>query len=380
MKLYILLFCFFCLTANAQSGIVKGKISANNESVPAASVTLSGYDTIVTDISGNFEFTNIPAGDYTLTINYIGFKTETKKITVTDKSPLVVNIKLREDDMALEEVVITGTMKEVRRSESPIPVEIITPKLFKKNPVANLFDAVGMINGVQPQMNCNICNTGDIHINGMEGPYTLILIDGMPIVSSLSTVYGLNGIPNSMVERIEVVKGPASSLYGSEAMGGTINVITKDPYKAPLISADFFTTSWGELSLDAGAKRRVGKATSLLGVNYFNYSSRIDRNDDNFTDMTLQDRVSIFNKWNFERKNNRVASIAGRYVYEDRWGGEMNWDRQWRGSDSIYGESIYTRRAELIGLYQLPFDENIFTFITNEKIQTLVRRQRQHAT
>lgn len=358
--LSVIILC--CFTANAQLGTIKGKITANGESIPAASITLSKLNkTIVANENGNYEFTNVAYGDYVITVNYISYKTESKNISVNSATPVIVNIDLIEDDMALEEVVITGTMKEMRRSDSPIPVEIITPKLFKKNPTATLFEAVGMVNGVQPQLNCSVCNTGDIHINGMEGPYTLILIDGMPIVSALSTVYGLNGIPNSMVERIEVVKGPASSLYGSEAMGGIINVITKSPYKAPVISADFFTTSWGELSLDAAAKMNVGKATSLLGVNYFNYNSRIDNNGDNFTDMTLQDRISVFNKWNFERKDNRIASIAGRYVYEDRWGGEMNWDKQWRGSDSIYGESIYTSRAELIGLYELPFTEKIFT-------------------
>jgi len=261
----------------------------------------------------------------------------------------------------LEGAVITGTMKEVKRLDSPIPVEVITSKLFKKNPTPSLFEAVGMVNGVRPQLNCNVCNTGDIHINGMEGPYTLILIDGMPIVSALSTVYGLSGIPNSMVERIEVVKGPASSLYGSEAMGGIINVITKDTSKAPKFSADFFTTTWLEYSSDVATKFKIGKANSLLGVNYFKYDNKKDNSGDNFTDATLQDRISIFNKWNFERKDNRIASIGLRYVYEDRWGGEMQWKREDRGSDKIYGESIYTSRIEVIGMYQLPVKENIFT-------------------
>ena len=102
----------------------------------------------------------------------------------------------------LNEVVVTGTMKAIKKSDSPVPIEIYTTKFFKKNPTSSLFDAIQLINGVQPQLNCNVCNTGDIHINGMEGPYTMILIDGMPIVSSLSTVYGLSGIPNSLVERI----------------------------------------------------------------------------------------------------------------------------------------------------------------------------------
>ena len=162
------------------------------------------------------------------------------------------------------------------------------------------------VNGVRPQLNCNICNTGDIHINGLEGPYTLVLIDGMPIVSGLSTVYGLSGIPNSLLERIEIVKGPASSLYGSEAVGGLINIITKNPTNAPVFSADSFITDWGELNVDLGFKGNVGKTASVLtGVNYFNYSNPIDNNNDNFTDVTLQDRISVFQKWNFNRKSKK---------------------------------------------------------------------------
>ncbi len=272
------------------------------------------------------------------------------------------SLDYHEEFNELEGAVITGTMKEVRRLDSPIPVEVITPTLFKKNPTPSLFEAVGMVNGVRPQLNCNVCNTGDIHINGMEGPYTMILIDGMPIVSSLSTVYGLSGIPNSMVERIEIVKGPASSLYGSEAMGGIINVITKDASKAPKFSADFFTTSWLEYSTDISTKFKIGKANGLLGANYFKYDNKKDDNGDNFTDLTLQDRISVFNKWNFERKDNRIASIGLRYVYEDRWGGEMQWDKRTdRGSDQIYGESIFTSRFEAIGMYQLPLKERIMT-------------------
>lgn len=273
------------------------------------------------------------------------------------------SIYMEDSSENLDEIVITGTMKAVRKSDSPVPIEIYTPKFFQKNPTPSLFDAVQLINGVQPQLNCNVCNTGDIHINGMEGPYTMILIDGMPIVSSLSTVYGLSGIPNSLVERIEVVKGPASSLYGTEAMGGIINVITKSPKSAPKLSLDAFTTSWLETNLDGGYKYNLGeKVNSLFGFNYFKYGNKKDKNNDGFTDVTLQDRITLFNKFDFERQENRTASVALRYLYEDRWGGQMNWNRKLhRGSDEVYAESIMTNRFEAIGMYQLPLKEKIMT-------------------
>lgn len=360
--LSIFLFLTFHFSIYAQSNFhVKGKVTSKDGPVINASIKLAGSSNgTITDVNGNFHLSKLNKGTQTFIISAIGYQSKKQSFNLNSDNQFV-NIFLEDDNFGLNEIVVTGTMKEMSRSDSPIPVEIITPQLFKKNPTPTLFEAIGMVNGVQPQLNCNVCNTGDIHINGMEGPYTMILIDGMPIVSALSTVYGLNGIPNSMVERIEVVKGPASSLYGSEAMGGIINVITKNPDKAPLISTDIFSTSWGEVSADAAIKFNTKKTTSLLGLNYFNYQNKIDKNDDNFTDLTLQNRISLFNKWNFNRKENRVASIAARYVYEDRWGGEMNWNKSFRGSDNVYGESIYTNRAEVIGLYQLPVKERIFT-------------------
>jgi outer membrane receptor for ferrienterochelin and colicins len=248
---------------------------------------------------------------------------------------------------------------------------VYSKTFFKKNPTPSVFESLQNVNGIRPQLNCNICNTGDIHINGLEGPYTFVLIDGMPIVSGLSTVYGLTGIPQALIERVEIVKGPASTLYGSEAVGGIINIITKKPTNAPKLSTDVFASSWGEVNTDIGLRYQISeKAQGLLGVNYFNFQNRIDNNNDNFTDLTLQNRISIFNKINIERKSNKVFTIAGRYVYEDRWGGELDWERKFRGSNLVYGESIYTNRWETFGTYQLPTKENInFQFSANGHYQ-----------
>ncbi len=101
----------------------------------------------------------------------------------------------------LDDIVISGTLRPVRRLESPVAVEVYTAQFFRMNPVPSVFEAMQGVNGVRPQINCNICATGDIHINGLEGPYTMVTIDGMPIVSSLSSVYGLFGIPAQLIER-----------------------------------------------------------------------------------------------------------------------------------------------------------------------------------
>ncbi|CAM4428650.1 TonB-dependent receptor [Flavobacterium terrigena] len=326
----------------------------------ATTVTLIELGKIATpDSLGTFVFDSIPNGKHTIEVAFEEYN-QKKQINLNNETKeIVFNVRTSENN--IEQVVVTGTLKAVSRLETPVPVEIYTSTFLKKNPTSNIFEALQNVNGVRPQLNCNICNTGDIHINGLEGPYTMVTIDGMPIVSSLSTVYGLSGIPNSLIDRIEIVKGPASSLYGSEAVGGLINIITKNATQAPIFSADFFSTSWLENNLDLGFKKNIkDKANTLIGLNYFNYNSPIDNNHDNFTDVTLQERISIFNKWNFIRKDNKLFTLAGRFFYEDRWGGEMNWNKSYRGTNQVYGESIYTSRQELIGKYQLPVSEKIY--------------------
>lgn len=359
----LIVLCY--LPVAAQSTLV-GTISEDGNPLPYVNVVLKGTTLgTATDEEGQFSFTELKPGKYTLLASYLGYVPYKTTISIKQGETKSVTITLQASAESLNETVVTGTLKPVSRLESPVPVEVYSPAFLKKNPTASIFDALQNVNGVRPQINCNVCNTGDIHINGLEGPYTLVLIDGMPIVSGLGTVYGLMGIPNSLIEQIEIVKGPASSLYGSEAVGGLINIITKHAPTAPQFFADGFATTWGEYNLDVGSKITVGKkADMLLGINYFNYSNPIDNNGDNFTDLTLQDRISVFQKWNIKRKDSRLFTLAGRFFYEDRWGGEMQWTPEFRGGDSIYGESIYTRRWEILGKYELPIEEKMMLSVS----------------
>ncbi len=355
------------LSLTAQTLQVEGNIwdADKKEVVPFASVAVVNTSFAATTNEQGFFSLVMPietAQIANLVVSCVGYKNDTislKKWLKKDESKLFLKVFLQNSQQIFSEVVVTGTMKERIQMDSPVPIEVYTPTFFKRNPTPNLFSALENINGVRPQLNCSVCNTGDIHINGMEGGYTMVMIDGMPIVSALATVYGLMGIPNAMVQRIEVIKGPASTLYGSEAVGGLINVITKNPNNAPLFSVDVNTSGYQELNIDVSTKAKMKRATMLLSANYFNFDKLWDINQDNFTDVTLQKRFSIFNKWNFERKYNRLSSIALRYFTENRWGGALQWNELLRGSDSVYGESIYTNRFELIGKYQLPTDEKL---------------------
>ena len=363
MKWRPFVFMFFIFYGSlklfGQAGNISGVISYNKMPLPGATIFFINLrQSIIADSSGKFLVQAVPFGRQAIRVSAAGFQKKQVVINHQQQNSFA-DLILESDSSLIEEVVISGTLRPVSKLSSPIMVEVYSPAFFKKNPAPNIFESLQMVNGVQPQLNCNVCNTGDIHINGMEGPYTMILIDGMPIVSSLSTVYGLAGIPNSMVKRIEIVKGPASTLYGSEAVGGVINIITKDANTADRLKIDFSGTQLGEFNTDITVSKQFKNTAVLLGVNYFNFQQRKDINADNFTDLTLQKRLSLFNKWNFKMGNGRTASLGIRYITENRWGGELQWVPKFKGTDSVYGETISTNRVEFLGTVGLSKNLNM---------------------
>ena len=331
------------LFAQNISGVIR-----DTENNPLFGVTIynsSNTKNEISDINGNFSIESSNQ-ENKLIISHVGYLSKKINIESSGKPIDIGYIMLKNN--SLDEIVISGTLREVSKLKSVAPIELYSSDFFKSTPKTSFFEAVEAINGVRSQLNCSVCNTGDIHINGQDGANTMVLIDGLPLVSGLSSVYGLSGIPQSLIKQIEIIKGPASTLYGSEAIGGVINLITKSPENVDNFTLDTFTSFWGELNIDIGSRYNLKKSQGIIGVNYFNYSNPIDNNGDGFTDLALQHRISIFNKIN--SKNN---SLAFRYFYEDRWGGQMNWNSSFRGGNQIYGESIYTSRFEVFGKYNL---------------------------
>jgi outer membrane receptor for ferrienterochelin and colicins len=339
------------LIAQHQQG--NGIVQAGGEPLQGVTIKAGGVLQGVSNKQGRFNY-YVKVGQATpLSLTAAGYlPLDTLVQPDSANKPLNITVQLKPDNALMEEIVVSGTLKAVSKMTSPIPVEVYHPAYFKKMAAPNIFEGLQLVNGVQPQINCNVCQAGDIHINGMEGPYTMVLIDGMPIVSSLSTVYGLSGIPNSIIKRIEVVKGPASTLYGSEAVGGLINIITKDARQGEKLAIDFSGTHFGELNTDAAFTKKMSKASAIFSANHHYFNQRRDINNDNFTDLTLVNRLSLFNKWTLDLGNNKRAGIALRYFTENRWGGEMQWQPALKGSDEVYGETISTRRVEVIGNFQ----------------------------
>lgn len=294
------------------------------------------------------KFSSLGFQDVIITVEYLGMPLE------------FGDVVMKEDLLGLNEVVITGTMKETFVKASPIKVEVISSDRMLKNlPITNLMQGLKMINGVQEVVACGVCMTNSISINGLPGNYSAVLMDGTPIYGSLASTYGLNGIPIQMIERIEVIKGPSSTLYGSEAIAGVLNIITKNPEYEPLMNIDIMGSSHGEVFGNVSVSNRIGKWKALSGINVAYMENFIDENEDGFGDIAGMDRVSLFSKWSLQRENFKKFTIASKLYYEDRRNGVAEYFknrsyRTLRGSDAVYGESIYTLRSELFGTYELP--------------------------
>ena len=355
------LFVLFLFPSFSQSKVINGKVIDNQKKpIPFAHVmNLTDSTSAVCDVRGNFKIKIVNQATV-LKASSIGFESVELNISINNYTSDVTFV-LKENNDILKEMVISGTLRLIDKKESPIPIAVYKAQFLNSVPSPSLVQATNQITGLRPQFNCSVCNTGDIHINGMEGAYSMIVIDGMPIMGGLSTVYGLQGIPTSIIDQLEVIKGPASTVYGSEAMAGLINVVTKNIDCVPKLSLDFNISSWGELQTSIVYKlinKQRFKAFSSIDI--FNYNNPIDNNDDGFTDLSLKNRYSIFNKFQFFNKNgDNPLNLTLRYLNEDRWGGQMNFTDQDRGQNTVYGESVLTNRVEASSFYQFSESKNL---------------------
>ena len=364
MKYFFLILPFII---NAQLTNVNGVVKSESGTLGYASVSLLNSENgVIADGNGYFEIEIDLLKDNNLLISYIGHVS--KKISLTNKNLNFNNliIYLEEDINGLNEIVVTGTLKDEYVTESPVKVNVITAKKinsFLPSAGTNITKIVQLINGAQEVIACGVCYTNSISINGLEGPYTSVLMDGIPMYGNLASVYGLNGIPNMIIDRLEIVKGPSSTLYGSEAVAGVINIITKNPKDQPFISLDVQATSHLESYLNMAVTNKIGKTTGYFGVNWDRKNDYDDYNNDGFGDDINLDRISLFNKWNINRKSKKQFIISSRYYFEDRRNGVQEFLKKGnyknlRGSEKIYGESIYTYRFELFGKYEFDFIED----------------------
>lgn len=313
-----------------------GHVVCNNEHIPFANISIKGTTIgTTTDETGHYQLINMPEGTHTLVAQSMGYTTVIKEITIKSGETKEINFQLEEDALNLDEVVVTADRNAVNRTEASVIVNTITPKVFATTQSVTLSEGLNFSPGLRMENNCQNCGFSQVRMNGMEGAYSQILINGRPIFSSLAGVYGLELIPSNMIERVEVIRGGGSALYGSNAIAGTINLILKDPvnnsYEASantgLIGVGVDGSASPAEDYSANFNTSLVSSDSRTGMAVYGFyrdRSPFDANDDTFSEIPELDNTTVgarvFHR--FGARNKLSADFFN--IREDRRGGDQH--------------------------------------------------------
>ena len=323
------LFLFLNYT-NAQTGEVTGVVKVDNQRQGFATVSIATVPMMgaITKSDGTYLFEEIPYATYQVTASFVGFNKQEKTITIDETNPsLVLNFDLTESLNTLNQVVVTGTKTYKRQTNSPVIVNLITSKTLDNVQACNLSEGLKFQPGLRVETNCQTCNYTQLRMNGLAGGYSQILINGRPIFSPLTGLYGLEQLPTNMIERIEVVRGGGSSLYGSSAIGGTVNVITKTPKKDSHEFNSFYQNINGRTSdrVLSGNASLVSENRNFGVTLFVNHRERglYDHNDDQYSELPQLENTSFGTNIFFLPEDNQKIEISLSNLNETRYGGEM---------------------------------------------------------
>lgn len=240
-KILFVLICFCCaflrtmadpMTLNSSDANIIGHVidAQTGEHLSYINIILKGTTIgAMTDASGHYFLKNLPEGVFTLEVSALGYESQQRTVSLKKGKTLELNFEIKEDVVALSGVVVSANRALTTRKLSPALVNVVDMQTFENANACNLSQGLNFQPGVRVENNCQNCGYQQVRINGLEGPYTQILIDSRPIFNSLSGVYGLEQIPANMIERVEVMRGGGSALSGASAIGGSINVVTREP-------------------------------------------------------------------------------------------------------------------------------------------------------
>ena len=331
IKLYLTSFTIFIvltMQAAQYDANIFGDVQSNGEHIPFVNIFIENTTIgTTTDITGHYMLINLPIGDHIISAKAVGYKKQSHKVTIVEGKTLEVNFELEEEVLVVEEIVVTGTKTFKRSTESAVIVNVLDGRTMEAIQVNTLSEGLSFQPGLRLETDCQTCNYSQLRMNGLGGSYSQILINGRSVFSPLTGLYGLEQIPSNMIDRIEVVRGGGSALYGSSAIGGTVNVITKIP------TVNAYQLSVNNTIINGAANDNIlnGSINVLsqkrnAGVSFF--ASRRDRqsydhNGDGFSEMPhLKNNSFGFTSF-IEPAHNQKLEVSLSSLYEYRYGGEI---------------------------------------------------------
>lgn len=333
-------------SAGSGTCTLSGVVEDDGAPIADAAVTHLGSNTTIrTDARGEFSFGSVPSGDSEILFVADGFVVSGDRIDCPEGESIQLEVDLQ--PVFGEELVVTGTRTEKRLADVPVHTQLIPRKDIEVIASRTLADAVEYASGLRVENNCQNCNFAQIRMLGLEGPYSQILVDGMPTLSSLAMVYGIEQMPARLIDSIEVVKGGGSATYGAGAVSGVINLITHRPSTAgaeiELLALDRDGNPGRSLSAVADwVSSDSTKSLSVLGQ--ADDVDPIDVDGDGFTDAGVRELLSVGANFNSYVLDSRGRfSVEATYIDAYRRGGDLlNIDRP--AGESELAEEVSTER------------------------------------
>lgn len=314
---------------------IVGHVVCRGKHIPFANVSLKGTTIgTSTDETGHFQLINLPEGEQIIVVTNIGFKSQERIIILRQHTTIEIKFELEEDILNLEEVVVSADRSQQKRTEAPVIVNTIGRQIFHTSQSQTLGEGLNFSPGLRLENNCQNCGFSQVRMNGMQGPYSQILINSRPIFSGLAGVYGLELIPSNMVEKVEVVRGGGSALFGSNAIAGTINIILKDPttnsyeggatYALTGLGMDNSGTPAADFSLNLNTS--VVSDDHKSGLSLYGYTRKrelFDANGDSFSELAPLDNITFGTRVFHRFSSKDRLSFDFFAIQEERNGGNM---------------------------------------------------------
>lgn len=322
-----LILCCMISGISFSQGSISGKVTdVEGESVPFSKVVMIDVDRgEVTNYDGVYKFDKVPYGHYHLEVRSQGFRTLLKEVTVDKDTDFVVDFELSKDVFNIEEVVISGTRSQIEKYNSPVITNTISSRTFEATQSLSIAEGLSFSPGLRVENNCQNCGFTQLRMNGLEGAYSQILINSRPVFSALAGVYGLEMLPTGMVDRVEVVRGGGSVLYGGNAIAGTVNIITKDPVENSFelgMNQAFINGQASDRTINVNGSvvsEKLDKGITFFGFNRMN--DPWDANGDGVSEMVmLENNTFGFDAfWNINDRNK--IKLGSYFINEFRRGG-----------------------------------------------------------
>ena len=301
--------------------------AANHEHLPFVNVYIKGTTLgTATNDNGHYILEHLPVGTHTVVVSFMGYKTIEQEVTLKANNSIEMNFTLEENTRLMNDVVVSANRYEVDRKEAATIVNVLTPKVFTTTNSVNLAEGLNYQPGLRVENTCQNCGVNAVRINGLEGKYSQILIDSRPVFSSLAGVYGLEQIPVSMIDRVEVIRGGGSAIFGSSAIGGVVNIITREPIRNSLDISN--TTqliggkSWDNVtSMNAAlvsSNRKVGATIFGMSRNRQGY----DHDGDGYTELGMLKGTSLGMRAYYRFSNQAKLTAEYHAMHEFRRGGD----------------------------------------------------------